>query len=79
MENYNYTTSGGVSFCGLLGIVFIVLKLCNVINWSWLWVLSPFWIPFAIVLGILGIGIVGFGIYKLGSFIVKKTSKKKGA
>ena len=36
--------SKGVGFVGLLTIVFIVLKLCNVIDWSWLWVLSPLWI-----------------------------------
>ena len=35
----------GVGFCGLLTIVFIVLKLCKTITWSWLWVLSPLWIP----------------------------------
>lgn len=28
----------------LLGLIFITLKLCNVITWSWWWVLSPFWI-----------------------------------
>lgn len=28
----------------VLGIVFIVLKLTGVIAWSWLWVLSPWWI-----------------------------------
>lgn len=38
----------GIGFCGLLAIVFIVLKLTNIIAWSWLWVLSPIWIPFAI-------------------------------
>lgn len=32
----------------ILGIVFIVLKLIGIINWSWLWVLAPFWIGFAI-------------------------------
>ena len=37
-------TSSGIGIFGLLGIVFIVLKLCKVINWSWIWVLSPFWI-----------------------------------
>lgn len=34
----------------VLGIVFIVLKLCNVIDWSWWWVTAPFWIPVGIVL-----------------------------
>ena len=37
-------TSSGIGIFGLLGIVFIVLKLCKVIHWSWIWVLSPFWI-----------------------------------
>ena len=41
---------GGIGFCSLLCIAFIVLKLCKVINWSWIWVLAPIWIPIAIVL-----------------------------
>ena len=40
--------SVGVGLCGLLTIVFIVLKLTGVIGWSWLWVLSPLWIPIAV-------------------------------
>ena len=49
MDNNKQTTSGGIGFTGLLTIVFIVLKLIGVISWSWLWVLSPLWIGFAIV------------------------------
>lgn len=41
-------TSGGIGFAGLLTIVFIVLKLTDVIQWSWLWVLSPLWISLAL-------------------------------
>lgn len=38
----------------LLTVAFVVLKLCNVITWSWWWVLAPLWIPTAsIVLGLL--------------------------
>ena len=37
-------TSNGIGFTGLLTIVFIILKLCNIITWSWWWVLSPLWI-----------------------------------
>jgi hypothetical protein len=33
---------------GLLGLVFIILKLTGTIAWSWWWVLSPFWISFLI-------------------------------
>lgn len=44
-------TSGGIGFAGLLTVAFIVLKLVGIINWSWLWVLSPLWIS-------AGIGII---------------------
>lgn len=44
---------GGIGFCGLLAILFIALKLTKVITWSWWWVLSPLWIPTAIVLASL--------------------------
>lgn len=47
--------SGGIGFCGLLAILFIALKLTDVIDWSWWWVLSPIWIPTAIVLLVLAI------------------------
>ena len=45
----NQKSSNGVSFVGLLTIVFIVLKLCNVIDWSWWFVLAPLWGPIAIL------------------------------
>lgn len=44
----NTSCSVNINFGGLLGIVFITLKLCHVIGWSWWWVLAPFWIPFSI-------------------------------
>lgn len=53
MENNN-----GIGITGILGIIFIVLKLCGVIKWSWLWVLSPFWIGLALCVTILIISIV---------------------
>lgn len=43
-----------IGFTGALTILFIALKLCNVIDWSWVWVLSPIWISaIIIVLAIL--------------------------
>jgi hypothetical protein len=33
----------GIGFFSALEIVFIVLKLCKVINWSWGLVLLPLW------------------------------------
>jgi Flp pilus assembly protein TadB len=49
-KNVNVNKSGRIGFGGLLAIVFIVLKLCGVIHWSWFWVLSPIWIGLAIVI-----------------------------
>jgi hypothetical protein len=44
----NNQTSSGIGVASLLGIAFIVLRLCHVIAWPWLWVLAPFWIPFVL-------------------------------
>lgn len=49
MNNNSIVSSGGTGFLGLLQIVFIVLKLCNVIDWSWMVVLIPTWISIGIV------------------------------
>lgn len=55
------SSSGGIGFVGLLTIVFIVLKLAKVITWSWLWVLSPLWISFALTIFIISVVlVVGF-------------------
>ena len=40
----NKQASSGIGFTSLLTIVFIILKLCGIITWSWWWVLSPLWI-----------------------------------
>lgn len=53
----------GISFSGLLTILFIGLKLGAVIQWSWLWVLSPLWIPLALGLSIFTLVFVGGGIF----------------
>lgn len=47
------TSSGGIGFCGLLTIVFIVLKLTGHIAWSWWWVVAPMWIGFLVGIGVL--------------------------
>lgn len=44
MDNKKTTVSGGIGFVGALQILFIALKLCGVIDWSWKWVFAPIWI-----------------------------------
>lgn len=55
----------GHGFVGMLALVFITLKLCGVINWSWWWVLAPVWIPTGIVLAVIGVCAVLFLISAL--------------
>lgn len=57
MKNNN-NSGAGIGFCGILTIVFVVLKLIGVISWSWLWVLSPIWITAGLVAIILAIGLL---------------------
>lgn len=57
-ERDTSTKVGGIGFTGLLTIAFIVLKLCGVISWSWVWVLAPIWIDAILVTGLLAVMII---------------------
>lgn len=48
----------GATSVELLIISFIVLKLCNVIAWSWWWVLSPIWITLSVIITVVVIAII---------------------
>jgi hypothetical protein len=48
----NNASVGGVGFFGLLGILFIGLKLAGIIDWEWWIVLAPIWAPIALVLAV---------------------------
>jgi hypothetical protein len=43
----------GPSLAGILGVLFIGLKLTGHIGWPWIWVLGPFWIPTVIAISVL--------------------------
>ena len=55
---------GEMGFVGTLTLIFVVLKILNVISWSWFWVLSPIWITVCI-------GVVIFGTVLISGRIVK--------
>lgn len=52
------SSGSGVGICTVLFVVFLVLKLCNQIDWSWWWVTAPLWIPVGFVALIVGIFIL---------------------
>ena len=58
MNNTKQTTGAAVGFFDLLGIAFIVLKMCGVIAWPWWLVLLPIYGPLALVLLILIAGLL---------------------
>lgn len=62
MSKKTVVKRGGVSFAGLLTILFIGLKLTGNIAWSWLWVLSPLWIGLVIALVIFLLIALGLGV-----------------
>lgn len=69
-------TSGGTSIVGLLGIVFVVLKLTGVIDWSWWLVLLPFYGGLLLLLAIAGIGLLVYGGAK---FLDGRAARKRAA
>jgi len=62
---------GGPAF--LLFLVFLILKLCKVITWSWWWVTAPLWIPIGIVLVII---LVALTIYGFGQLFEKMSDRR---
>jgi hypothetical protein len=56
-------TFSSLNFTSLLGLAFIILKLCGVIRWSWGWVLLPLYGPLAIVIGVIAAVFVTGVIY----------------
>jgi hypothetical protein len=50
--------TGGISFAGLLFLLFLGLKLAGVIAWPWVWVFAPIWIPVLIVLVVILVALI---------------------
>lgn len=64
-----------LSLSTLVTIIFVILKLCGVLSWSWWWVLSPLWGGVAIFI------VVAVLIWLCGCIAVtieeKRENKKK--
>lgn len=71
--------SNGIGVFGLLGVLFVGLKLCDVIDWSWWLVTLPFWggmaLCLAIVLGYLLGGITIAVIHAIVKGVKEKLHK----
>lgn len=65
-----------VGFFGILGLIFITLKLTAVIDWAWLWVLAPLWGPLAVYLVVLTAVLIGAFIVALLVAVGKECIRK---
>ena len=65
--------SSGISFFGLLTLIFITLKLTKYINWSWFWVLSPSLIPAMILILMVIYGL--YSAFRKSSKAIKQYEK----
>ena len=63
MSNKSSSSSGGIGFLSVLGIIFIVLKLTGNITWSWWLVLLPLYGGVALVVVIL-LALISIALYK---------------
>lgn len=55
----------------IITLVFVTLKLCSVIEWSWLWVFSPLWIYFLIVISVTAF-VIGAAILVAAMAVISK-------
>lgn len=58
MTTSNSSSSGGIGVFGLMGVMFIGLRIAGVISWPWVWVLAPFWAPLLLAVTILLAGAI---------------------
>lgn len=57
-KNETKYVGDSMGLTGWLQVAFIVLKLCNIIDWSWVWVLAPLWVTFSVLIIFLIIYII---------------------
>ena len=72
-DKKNVSVQVGPSFAGSLFLVFLVLKLIGIIDWSWWWVTAPLWgglaVFLAFLVAIILIALGGLALSALADFI----------
>ena len=66
MNRKHILIGSAISFVVVLTLMFVALKLCNIITWAWVWVVSPIWIPctlIALIIIILPVMLFLFAIF----------------
>jgi len=71
-------SGSSLKFTSWLTLIFVVAKIMGYIDWSWWWVFAPTWIPFAIGIGIMVVGLFIFGLVLAGALILDTIDKTRG-
>lgn len=53
MNRNSERLGSGLTVPTIVTLVFVILKLCHVIDWRWIWVLAPIWMTFALAMLVL--------------------------
>lgn len=69
------SNSPGIGVVGLLGVLFVGLKLGGIINWSWWLVTLPFWGVLVLVVAVIAFAAVTLGCIALIRFLAKAFTK----
>jgi len=64
MSNASASSARGLGLSSVLFVVFLILKLTNVIDWRWIWVFSPIWIAVALVALVIIVVVVFAIVFK---------------
>lgn len=73
----NQDSDGCITLSGLLGVVFVTLKLCGVIDGSWIWVTLPFWGGFAILVTMGLLVLIGFACVYASCVFAEFVNRRK--
>lgn len=66
MKKKNPSPATGLSLPVVVFVVFLILKLTNLVKWSWWWITSPLWIVVAlvVVLAVISFCVLAFRVKK---------------
>lgn len=71
---FDKPTVCAILIIGISQIVLIFLKLLNIVNWSWLWILAPLWMPYLAILFAGSLLIVYLLMYRIKERLNKENA-----
>lgn len=64
----------------VLTLIFVLLKTTEQVDWPWLWVLSPLWLPATVILvvtGLIFVGVAAYFVLEVGVDLIRQAFRKR--